>query len=66
MIHWIKNKIAKFLWRGNEWTKAVDDIEKAVIDLRTNKASEVVIKWHFSFLKTPPSNKCKCIITLDN
>ena len=57
--------MAKLLWRGNQWTKAVDDIENAVNDLRNGKTDEVILKWKFTFLKSPPSNKFKCIVTLD-
>lgn len=65
MIQWLKNKIAKLLWSGNPWTKAVDSIENAVYELRKGEINVIDIKWQFKFLKTPPSNKFVCRITLD-
>jgi len=64
-IHQIKNRLAKLLWRNNQWTKAIDDIENATNELRNGKVEEVLLEWEFAFLKSPPSNKVKCIITLD-
>ena len=64
MIHKIKNVIAKFLWRNNQWAKAVDDIENAVKELRKGEIETIELRWKFTFLKTPPSNKFTAVIKL--
>ena len=61
----LRHKIGKLLWKENEWTQAVDEIEQAVYDLRKGKKSEVVLHWRFKWLWTPPSNKFTVRVTLD-
>jgi len=65
IISKIKQKVTKWLWKDNPWTKAVDEIESAIMELRKGDAKKVVLKWKFKFLETPPSNKFSCIISLD-
>lgn len=50
----IKHKLAKWIWRNNQWTKAVDDIEKAAKQIQSGEAEIVVLHWAFRFL--PPPN----------
>ena len=59
----IRHKIGKWLWKENAWTKAVEDIENAVYDLKANNADECEIKWQFKFI--PPPNKFTCHIKFD-
>lgn len=59
-----KHKFAKWLWRNNQWAKAVDEIESAVDRLRSSEVTEVKLKWHFKFLSTPPANKFTVVIRL--
>ena len=66
IIDRIKHKFAMWIWRNNESTKAVNEIENAVNELREGKTKECVLKWSFNFLKSPPSNKFFCSIKLDN
>jgi hypothetical protein len=53
MVDKIKHRLAKWIWRNNSWTKAVDDIENAARDLQQSDVEEVVLKWQFKFLKVP-------------
>lgn len=53
LITRIRHKLGKMLWSENEWTKAVDDIEKAAKEISTGKTRSVVLKWKFSFMKPP-------------
>lgn len=53
VIDKIKHKFAKWIWRNNAWAIAITDIEKAFDELRQGKATEVILHWHFSFLRTP-------------
>ena len=61
----LKHKFAKWIWRKNQWTQAVDDVENAIKELRGGKVKEIKIKWHFAFMKTPPSNKFTVRVCLD-
>ncbi len=53
LITRIRHKLGKMLWSENEWTKAVDDIEKAAKEISTGKKSSVVLRWQFRFMKPP-------------
>ena len=53
-----------WLWEDNQWTKAVDDIEKAVELLRKGEEKKIILVWQFSYMGSPPSNKVKCFLTL--
>lgn len=59
----IRHKIGKWLLKENEWTKAVDQIEDAVKELRSQRKSECILNWHFRF-QSPP-NQFTCHIKID-
>lgn len=46
----IKHKFAKWIWRNNSWTRAVDDIEKAVKDIHNGSTDLVALNWKFTFI----------------
>ena len=58
----IRHRIGKWIWKENEWTKAVDEIESAVDQIRRKGRDECMIRWHFKFLAPP--NKFTCHIRL--
>ena len=60
----LRHRIGKWIWKENDWTKAVEDIENAVYQLRSEKQTECIITWQFKFLRPP--NKFTCHIKLDN
>ncbi len=64
-MNWLKRKCARWLWRDDPWTKAVDDVEKAVKRLRTGAVDEVTMKWYFSYME-PPGNRFHVTVELDN
>lgn len=64
IIDRIKHILAKWLWRNNAWTKAVDEVEDAVDRLRKGEVDEVHLYWYFSFLRPP--NRFSVSIRLEN
>ena len=50
---WIKFKvcIVHWLWRGNEWTKLIDDIDHATEEISEGKIHQVTIPLEFKYLK---------------
>jgi hypothetical protein len=60
MFKKIKHKIAMWLWKGNDWTVAVDDIHRAAKQLQASEYEEVILRWHFSFMPEP--NKFTCVV----
>ena len=56
MLTKLRHRIGKWIWKENSWTKAVDEIEKAVMDLRNGECEEAQFEWKFTYMKTPPSN----------
>jgi hypothetical protein len=60
----IRHRIGKWLWKGNEWTRAVDDVERAIKELREGKKNVVWLVWRFGYMEEPPSNICKVRIEL--
>lgn len=65
LVQKLRHRIAKFLWRNNPWTRAVDDIEQCVKDMRQGKCDVGEIRWYLSFLE-PPRNKFTVRIYFDN
>jgi hypothetical protein len=49
----IRHKIGKWLWKENEWTKAVDSVEAAAKLLQTGQRKVVWRFWRFSYMKPP-------------
>jgi hypothetical protein len=46
----IRHKIGKWLWKENEWTKAVDSVEAAAKLLQTGQRKVVWRFWRFSYI----------------
>lgn len=53
LITRIRHKLGKMLWSENEWTKAVDDIEKAAEEISRGKKDRVILQWQFDYMKPP-------------
>lgn len=50
----IRHKIGKWIWKQNDWTKAVEEIEKAAKGLRDGSVGNAVkLHWQFNFLEPP-------------
>jgi len=49
----LKYKFAKWIWKDNDWTKAVDDVEKAISELRGGEVKEIILNWQFKYLRIP-------------
>ncbi len=62
---WLRRKLARWLWRDDPWTKAVDEIESAVKKLRNGQVKDVTLHWHFSYME-PPGNRFHVTIELDD
>lgn len=60
----IKRAICKWLWKDNPWTKAVDEIEKACIDVNEGKCNISIMEWHLKYLNPP--NEFRIEVALSN
>jgi hypothetical protein len=56
----LRHKLGKWLWKENEWTKAVDDIEKVCKQISDNKIKTHI--FYFKFLFMRPPNKFKITV----
>ena len=59
MLTRIRHRIGKWLWKENEWTKAVEEIEAAVKVLQSGEKQAVHKIWAFTFLPKPNVIKMK-------
>ena len=49
----LKHRFAKWIWKDNDWTKAVDGIEQAAKDVNSGRYETSMMKWQFKFLPEP-------------
>ncbi len=60
----LRHKFAMWIWRDDDWTKLIDNIECAVKEIRDEKfPTKHIIYVHFKFMEIPPSSKFKIVIT---
>jgi len=50
---WLRFKVCvvHWLWRGNEWTKLIDDIDQATEEISVGKIDQITIPIQFKYLK---------------
>ena len=59
MLKKLQHKICKWLWQDNDWTHAVDAIERAVKELQRGDKTDICFTWKFLYLPSPNTFKIK-------
>lgn len=49
----LKNLLAKWTWKDNDWTETINDLKMAARNLRWGVADKYVLHWQAKYMKEP-------------